>query len=203
MQRRERRSESQQSGEVLRLTGPRFIEGGHSLPIAAELRQQHTKIVVSQGRLRRESNHSPKTLFRLVVAAEFSGRETLEVIQRRIAGACRESGVDRCQRLRRLPTLQELESLVVGCGSLGGLRRGSADAWTDAGCQRNESDEAAEHTVGQAQNASCEMMPSPSWITTSRFAGTCSSASFAPPNQRTSRRASFAVPSPKCRRRSF
>src|SRR5438445_67104 len=105
-----------------------------------------------------------------------------------------------------IPCLQKSECLIesvlrVGClGRRKATDRGRADQQET---QRNQECAALNREKRQFQNDSCVMIPLPSWMTTSRLAGTCSSVSSAPPSHRIRKRASLAAPKPKCSRRSF
>src|SRR5713101_5154472 len=99
-----------------------FAEIGCRFPKAAELREQHTKVVVSHRRLRGETDHGSKTLLCLRVAAKFAGRESLKVVKRRITGARCNGGVDQCQSVSTLATLKKSEGLVISCLNIGHLR---------------------------------------------------------------------------------
>ena len=92
-----------------------------SFLIASELREKHPKIGVSHGRLWRELDDGSKTLLGFGVAAQFAGGKSFEIVERRIARSSGNGSVDRCEGIRRLAALEELNCLVVSCLSIGRL----------------------------------------------------------------------------------
>src|ERR1700674_3046178 len=82
LQQLKRRSQPQQSGEVLRLKRLGFTKGGSRILMTAHLRKQHTQVGVAHRRFRRQAYYRLKTLFRFFIASKFAVRETPEVVER-------------------------------------------------------------------------------------------------------------------------
>ena len=126
-------SQAEKGVEVLWFSSVRFAEASRSFPISSKLREQHPEVVVAHGRVRLETNYCPETFFRLLRVAEFAGRETLEVVKRRIASTGGNGIVYGRECIGRLAGLQKSECLIesvlrVGClGRRKATDRGRAD----------------------------------------------------------------------------
>ena len=82
--------------------------------------------------------------------AEFALRETLEVVERRIARAGSNGAIDNRERFIILAVLKKSERLLEGGLRIGGLGRGKTWHSDDEGCQTTE-----QHTTQQTETARC------------------------------------------------